>query len=182
MSVEKLLHEPKRRLGNQAVFETVEEGDSFDTLADNHNTGSTLTWFPHHTTPDATGKLGDRDYLEQEGLSDFDGDSPEFVLARGNITPDNLLPELEEEQGPRGPVKSSSCCSISRSGELSTFDERLHQVRLHLPLYATSDPCTSARSSRLCSTIAGRGTTHTTAKWTSACFSRHDFTLKGSSR
>jgi len=135
MSVETLIHEPKRRLGIQAVFETVEEGDSCDTLGDIHNTGSTLTWF--HATPDAAGKLGEGDYMDQEGQSGFDSDSPDFVLARGNITPDNLLPELDEEEqgGPRGPVKSSSCYSISRSGELSTFDERLHQVTLQLPVY-----------------------------------------------
>ena len=29
----------------------------------------------------------------------------------------------------RGPLKGLSCHSISRSGELSTFDERLHEVR-----------------------------------------------------
>jgi hypothetical protein len=129
MSVEKLLHEPKRRLSIQAVFETVEEGDACDSLADIHNTGSSLTWLD--TTPDGGSKLGGGDHMEREGQSGSDSDTPDFVLARGNITPDNLLPEVDEEEqgGPGGPMKASSCYSITRSGELSTFDERLHQVR-----------------------------------------------------
>ena len=55
--------------------------------------------------------------------------SPDFVLARGHVTPDNLLPGWDdEEDGPGGPLKGSGMHSIRLSGELSTFDQRLHEV------------------------------------------------------
>lgn len=94
MSVEKLLHEPKRCLSVSAVFETVEEGDAPEDVA--MHTGSTLTWY-HDSTPLAGGQPGDADSdcmeQEEEG-SDSGSNSPGFVLKRGNITPDHLLPEV----------------------------------------------------------------------------------------
>ncbi len=134
MSVEKLLHEPKRRLSIPAVFETVEEGEAPEEAL---HTGSTLTWF--RATPYEADRQGDDDSDAMDHLgcrSNSGGASPRFVLKRGNITPDNLLPEFDEEDRgptPRGPLKGSSGHSISRSGELTTFDERLHEVGFRCP-------------------------------------------------
>ena len=92
MSVEKLLHEPKRRLGVSAVFETVEEDDAAED--DELRTGSTLTWF--HATPpaDRSPEMGRMDLQEGERSARSGGMSPGFVLNRGIITPDHLLPEV----------------------------------------------------------------------------------------
>ena len=92
MSVEKLLHEPKRRLGVSAVFETVEEDDAVE--EEEVRTGSTLTWF--HATPPAerSPEMDRMDLQEGEHSTRSGGMSPGFVLNRGIITPDHLLPEV----------------------------------------------------------------------------------------
>ena len=89
MSVEKLLHEPKRRLGVSAIFETVEEDDAVE--EEELRTGSTLTWFP--ATPPAE-RSPEMDLQEGEHSSRSGGISPGFVLNRGIITTDDLLPEV----------------------------------------------------------------------------------------
>lgn len=55
--------------------------------------------------------------------------SPRFMLARGHVTPDNLLAGWDDEGFPGGPLKGPAGTHVfRRSGELSTFDERLQEV------------------------------------------------------
>ena len=98
MSVEKLLHEPKRRMGVSAVFETVEEDDAVE--EEELRTGSTLTWF-HATPPAERSPEMVMDLQDGQASTRSGGNSPGFVLNRGIITPDHLLPEVSALSAPK---------------------------------------------------------------------------------
>lgn len=94
--------------------------------ADFYQYESNLVWM--NSTPE-TAEESEADYIDNESQQSQDFDSLDFVLSRGHITPNNLLPGWDdEEEGPWGPRKGYYTQPIRRSGELTTFDERLHEV------------------------------------------------------
>lgn len=122
MSIDKVLEQP-HELEPKANLPAMVVQASND--SDSYQYGSNLSWM--QATPEAAEE-------SEEELMDDDSDSaldtPKFVLSRGNITPNNLLPGWDdEEEGPWGPRKGFCAQPLRRSGELSTFDQRLHEVR-----------------------------------------------------
>ena len=95
--------------------------------ADSYQYGSNLTWMT--ATPE-TAEESEADFMDNTSQSAFEEDSPDFVLAKGHITPNNLLPgwddEIEEPWGPRKGYYDQPL--RRRSGQLATFDERLQEV------------------------------------------------------
>ena len=89
--------------------------------------GSNLTWMT--ATPE-TAEESEADYMDSTSHSAFEEESPDFVLAKGHITPNNLLPGWDDEdEGPWGPRKGYYTQPLRRrSGQLATFDERLQEV------------------------------------------------------
>lgn len=93
-----------------------------------YNYGSNLTWM--EATPE-TAEESDRDFMDGDSQSAFDSESPTFTLAKGHITPNNLLPGWDDEdEGPWGPRKGYYPQARRCSGQLATFDERLHEVQI----------------------------------------------------
>lgn len=119
MSIDRLLHDPsKRRCSFHSAFDPVEEMDMQDVdeaaaLAQGGFSGEAAERTPMDSTTSG------------------DGGSDDFVLARGHVTPNNLLPGWNDAaKGPGGPLKAPAVGAFRRSGELSTFEERLHEASL----------------------------------------------------
>ena len=90
--------------------------------------GSNLTWAT--ATPESADDSEGGFAEEEESEGGLGCGSPAFVLARGHITPNNLLPGWDDEdEGPWGPRKGMYHSQpLRRSGQIATFDERLHEV------------------------------------------------------
>ena len=104
--------------------------------AEFYHYGTNLTWMT--ATPE-TADDSEGDFMDNVSQSALDCESPTFVLAKGHITPNNLLPGWDDEgEGPWGPRKGYYSPPVRRSsGQIATFDERLHEVS---PLPAKAIP------------------------------------------
>ena len=129
MSVERLLHDqqhPSNFAWQHADRDRVQTMEKINSSESLHLSTAAATDYPAFELHDII-----EQHMEEaaEDSEMTQASSPEFVLARGHVTPDNLLPGWdEEEDGPGGPLKGSGMHSIRLSGELSTFDQRLHEV------------------------------------------------------
>ena len=89
--------------------------------------GFNLTWM--EATPESVEESEDEAMRRNDSHSPLDDESPTFVLSRGHVTPNNLLPGWDDEdEGPWGPRKEYCPQTRRRSGQLATFDERLQEV------------------------------------------------------
>ncbi len=128
MSVDKVPLLPTQLLGKSlSPTETATQHPAEHHEGDIYQYGSNLTWMT--ATPE-TAEENDAEFMDNTSQSALDEDSPDFRLAKGHITPNNLLPGWDEEdEGPWGPRKGYYTQPPRlRSGLLATFDERLQEV------------------------------------------------------